>query len=467
MGSTLSDREVQLGLKNVIRDGLTTQIMVSLTGSVFLVAFAVALGASNFVIGLLATIPLLANLVQIPMIYVIERYRKRRRITMIGAGMSRSFLLLTGLVPFLFPLGLAVPIMVVTITLASLLGSMAGTAWNSWIHDLLPHNSLGRFFSRRMLLAAIVGIPLSLAAGLFLDYWKATYPTWSLLGYSLLYVWGCTAGFVGVYVISCIPEPELERRERMPHYKELLREPFEDTNFRNLIVFLTSWSFAINLALPFFTVYMLRTLGLEMTSVVLLTVVAQVTSVLFFEVWGKLSDQYSNKSVLRVSGPIYLVAIAAWTLTTLPIAKFALLPILAIIHILLGMAQAGVNLTTGNIGIKLAPKGDATCYLASSSFFSNMAAGLAPVLGGILAFILPWEAFFIGAFCVGMVSIRWLATVKEDGDVGDKVIVKELVEEMKHEVITSVEMVEEEVKKIPHPHLKAELDRQADSSPPS
>ena len=188
--------------------------------------------------------------------------------------------------------------------------------------------------------------------------------------------------------------------------------------------------------------------------VVTLSVVSQITSVLFFRVWGKLSDQFSNKSVLRVSGPIYLVAIGAWTLTTMPIMAAAVIPMLVIIHILLGIAQAGVNLTTGNIGLKLAPKGDATCYLASSSFFSNIAAGSAPVLGGILAFYLPWEAFFIGAFLIGLFSVRWLAKVDEDGDVADKVIVKELVVELKSEIEESVEIVEEEVKKIPHPHIE-------------
>ncbi len=72
---TLTEEEIQSGLGAVIKDGLTTQTMVTLTGGVFLVAFALKLEASNTIIGLLAAIPPLAQLIQIPAIYLVETYR--------------------------------------------------------------------------------------------------------------------------------------------------------------------------------------------------------------------------------------------------------------------------------------------------------------------------------------------------------------------------------------------------------
>jgi hypothetical protein len=78
---TLTEDEIQVGLRNVIRDGLATRVMVTLTGGVFLVAFALKLGASNSMIGLLAAIPSLAQLIQIPSIYLVEKYRVRRAIS--------------------------------------------------------------------------------------------------------------------------------------------------------------------------------------------------------------------------------------------------------------------------------------------------------------------------------------------------------------------------------------------------
>jgi len=54
---TLTEGEIQSGLRAVIKDGMASTSMVTLTGGAFLVAFALKLGASNLVIGLLAAIP--------------------------------------------------------------------------------------------------------------------------------------------------------------------------------------------------------------------------------------------------------------------------------------------------------------------------------------------------------------------------------------------------------------------------
>ena len=50
----------------------------------------------------------------------------------------------------------------------------------------------------------------------------------------------------------------------------LLAAPVRDPNFRRLMVFLSSWNFAANIAAPFFVVYLLKTLGYSMTMVVVL-----------------------------------------------------------------------------------------------------------------------------------------------------------------------------------------------------
>ena len=86
---TLSEDQVQSALRNIIKDGVASQAMGILTGGAFLVAFAVKLGASNLVIGLLAAIGPLAQLLQLPSIFLVERIRNRRLITVVAAALSR------------------------------------------------------------------------------------------------------------------------------------------------------------------------------------------------------------------------------------------------------------------------------------------------------------------------------------------------------------------------------------------
>ncbi len=51
---SLSAEQIQTGLSYVINDGIASQAMGILTGDAFLVVFAIKLGASKLVIGMLA-----------------------------------------------------------------------------------------------------------------------------------------------------------------------------------------------------------------------------------------------------------------------------------------------------------------------------------------------------------------------------------------------------------------------------
>ena len=64
------------------------------------------------------------------------------------------------------------------------------------------------------------------------------------------------------------------------------------------MIFLGSWNFAANLAAPFFAVYMLKTLGYSMTTIIVLTTASQLSNLAALGLWGSLIDRFSNKAVL-------------------------------------------------------------------------------------------------------------------------------------------------------------------------
>lgn len=430
--NTLTETEVRRGFRGVMNDGVVTSAMSTLTSSTFITAFALTLGASELIIGLMAMIPALANIVQLPTTYLIEKLRVRRSITIPAAALSRSFWLVIAIIPLLVPFEIALPLVLLAMVPNSLLGAIGGCSWNSWMKDLLPSNELGRFFSKRMLLGTACSIPMGLGAGFFISWWEKAFPSMVVEGYSLLFIGGFLLGLIGVLYISRIPEPRMNGNGSIPGFGALLKKPFEDTNFKNLIVFLTSWSFAINLALPFLSMYMLTSLGMETSSVMVFTVIGQIASLGFFKMWGRLSDRFSNKSVLRVSGPILIGCFLLWASTVLFQSTPILVGLVVLAEVLMGMATSGVSLVSGNISLKLAPKGEATAYLASTSLFAALATGFAPLLGGIIAMYLPnWEYFFLVAAMLGFFSLHRLTLVKEDGEVQERVVVKELFCEMR------------------------------------
>ena len=453
---TLTEEEVQSGLQAVIKDGLASQAMVTFTGGAFLVAFALNLGASNLMIGLMASIPPLMQLVQIPSIYLVEKIRKRRAISVYASASSRIIWLLIALMAIFLPSKEGLMFFIVALALHSAIGAVSACSWSSWMRDLVPQDQLGSFYSKRMRLSTGLGIILYLAAGFYVDFVKKLFPDLELYAYSTLFLIGFFAGMLGVYFISTIPEPRMVTQEGRSKFFEQMLTPFEDINFRKLITFLGSWNFAVNLAAPFFTVYMLKRLRMDMSFIIALTVLSQIMNFTFLRIWGKFSDLFSNKSVLAVCGPLFLACILAWTFTTMPEKHVGTIPLLVAIHLFMGISIGGVTLASGNIALKLAPREQATAYLAANSIVNSLAAGVAPVLGGKfadffatreLALTLNWKSpvrelsfhtlnfqhwdfFFFLAFLIGLYSIHRLAKVREVGEVEEKIVIHELVSEI-------------------------------------
>jgi MFS family permease len=210
-------------------------------------------------------------------------------------------------------------------------------------------------------------------------------PKYAVFGYSLLFLVSVMVGYIGVYLLRITPDKPMAPAEKAGPALALLFAPLREKNFKRLILFLASWNFAANLAAPFFTVYMLRSLNYPITTILALTIASQLSNIAALGLWGALIDRFSNKSVLGVAAPLFLACTLAWTFTGVPWVQPYTLYLLAVIHVLMGVATAGVGLASGNIAMKLSPPGQATAYLAANGVISAAAAATAPILGGRFA----------------------------------------------------------------------------------
>ncbi len=97
----VNDNNVHAGLRSLLCDAVCSQLMDSLTGGAFLVAFALLLGASNTVVGLLAAVSPLMQLFQIPAIYLVERSASRKALVVRNSILSRISWLIIAVIPWL------------------------------------------------------------------------------------------------------------------------------------------------------------------------------------------------------------------------------------------------------------------------------------------------------------------------------------------------------------------------------
>lgn len=445
----LTEQDIRQGMRGITLDGVATKLTLTLTTGPFLIAYALQLGASNFELGLLAAIAPLTQLVQIPAVYLVERLKVRRPISVYMVLSNRTTLFFIGLIPFLFAFRSQIYALMAALLVLGTLGAISQCAWGSWMRDLIPASKRGTVYSIRMSLAAVVGMVAALLAGYFIDWFRKGVPVNDAYGFSVLFFVAFLAGMWNVSIISAIPEPRMVSVGT--GIFNVISRPFRDENFRNLMKFLASWNFAVNLATPFFTVYMLKTVGLDMGSVVALTVLSQGTNLAVLRVWGRFMDRFTSKSVLRVCAPLFVTATFLWIFTTMDGRYVLTVPLLVLLHVLMGVSTAGTVLGSSNIAIKLAPKASSAAYLAASSLVASISAGIAPILGGRFAdffaerhFSLTvrwtspvsdvsfqtfkmehWDFFFFFAFLVGLLSIYLLGKVLESGEVKASRIVQE------------------------------------------
>ena len=443
----LSPRATQQGLQLVIKEGMATQSMIILTSGSLLVALALKLGATHLQIGIITSIPLFSNVCQVASIYLVQRWQRRKKVVVLCTSLGRAAYLLIALLPFVDTQGYGIYVIMVALVLQHGLGAISNGSWSSWMRDLVPSQTMGAFFSKRLTVVQTLSIFLSIATVLLLDWSEEASRRTELYLYGGLFFMGSLAGLVGSYFLSKTPEPSYQP-VTMPMLA-LVKLPFSHPNFRQLMGYMASWNFAVNLATPFFTVYMLQILGLSMAYVIGLTTLTQVFNVMFFRLWGRYADRYSNKTVLSICAPLYLLCIVGMIFTTLPGVHSGTLPLLIALHAVMGVATAGTGLASGNIGLKLAPRQHSVAYLSMLSFTNSLASGVAPILSGWLsgflvsvswswAVHLPfpidnplflislhhWDFLFALSFMAGWYALYRLRGLHEEGYTSRRVLLK-------------------------------------------
>lgn len=458
-GADASAYDLRRTLRLVLLDSLTTETMGTLTSGVFLAGFAVALDASNFLIGVLAAIPFLVQFLQFPAVLLVEHVRRRRMMSVVSSLFARIFILAIAAAPLL-PHDTAIIAVALLIAINQGFGAFGGCAWNSWMRDVVPERIYGRFYGRRNFATTTLSMVLSLSAGMLISAWKTRYPGHDAYAYSALFVVGGLIGMIGVYILARTPEPPMAPPDEQFHPFRLLSAPFHDDNFRRLLSFLGMWSFAVNLAAPFLTVYMLRTLGLPMSRVVMFNVISQLANLAFLHIWGRLGDRFGARPVLRVAAPLFLLCLLAWSLTGQRWLDGLLLPLLVVLHLLMGIATAGVVLASSNIAMKLSPIGRATSYLAANSVVTSLSASIASLAGGAcadffaahqLSFSIMWRGpassvgfealtfhswtfFFVIAAILGLFALRLLGAVRERGEIKEPIEIQHVIAETRRSI---------------------------------
>lgn len=448
----ITDADRERGMRNLVLDAAFATAIGALNSGVVLLALALHIGVGNIGIGMLAAIPLLTQVLQAPAVTLVERVRRRRLISVVCGFTARLALPVYAVIPFVENRTAATALLMLAALLHYGMNAVSACSWNSWMRDLLPQSRLGDFFGRRLAWGTLVSAAATIGAAIALQR-AGTDRAAADRVFAGLYVVGFVCGMVSTLALARVPEPRMAPATSVAPLRRLLAQPLQDVNFRHVLRYLASWQFAVNIAGPFFTVYFVRELGFPMSFVLALTLVSQLSNAAVVRFWGKLSDRFTNKSVLAAVTPLNLVAVAGVAFAGEFDGTATRMAYLVLLHMIMGACGAGIGLAINNIVIKLSPGQAATSYMAANALIVAVAAGAAPIIGGWLAdffatrqFSLSidwtspsgtaelfgfgfqhWEFFFLLSAGIGLYALGRLGAVNEPGSVAPQEVVDHIV----------------------------------------
>ncbi len=368
------DYDIRPWLAAMTWEGALATVFITMTSGAFLTGLALYLGASDFIIGLIAAIPYLMQVIQIPAAFLIDRTGERKRITVWSSVAARQLWWLVP--PMLFLLGHWRLGGLIGVILFSNLAIMIATpGWMAWIADLVPDKIRGRYFGYRSAAVAVSTITATIGGGLLLDHFHAVQK--ENIGFALITAIGCLFALVAAILLNRVPDRTGNKVGL--DWSHIVR-PLKEPNFRHLMRIFIAWNLAIGIGAPFFAAHMLTNLKMSFTLISLYSALGAVVAIILNRPWGKLIDKFGCKPIATICAlGISVIPLIWW------IPRAGHLGILWFEAVYSGALWAGLNLAAFNIPIANSPKGERTTFLAMFSVLSGLAFFLSSLLGGLLA----------------------------------------------------------------------------------
>jgi MFS family permease len=347
------------------------------------------LGISDSAYGLILTLPFITVLIQIPYTAFVARFGRLKPAFLIAASIAKSMLLILALMPVLAPnvsSQAAFYVVVFTIIMLSIFNWIADAALNTWFGALIPSEIKGRYFSTRQMLFTfamlIYALIMSQLLRVLADWtWKYTF----FFGFATL------MGLTDIAFYLRVRPPE---KAYLPWFHNSTTNkaqtfsmqefmfPLRDDRYRAYLFFAISWNFSLQIAGPYYNVYMLNTLNFTLGDMTLMTqIIPAVATILFLRKIGQAYDRYGFRPVLILSCAVSLIIPLFWLFAT-PASNWFLYPI----NVLSGIFNIGIELAIMSLAIFLAPHEARSAYIAMKNVAMSLV-GFVPaiLLGGFLS----------------------------------------------------------------------------------
>jgi MFS family permease len=368
--------KTEKSLKYSIFDGSANAAMAGLTQD-YIAPLALAFKAAASQIGLLACIPNLAMAFsQLFTPLLAEKAGSRKKLVLFSSGIHALMWLPILALLFFLP-GNKVCWLIALFTLTTIFGSLGNPAWGSMMADLVPEEIRGRYFGTRGRICGFITLYFFILGGVTLQYFSHSLVT----GFAVLFSGAFVFRLISWFFLSRQYEPPMQTASIHSGMTELLGTLFK-SNLGKFALYVALINLATNIAGPFFAVYMLRDLGFDYFTFVLVTAASTLTNLMFLTYWGKRTDKAGNIFILKITSALVPIAPLLWMFNTH-------IWYLLLVQVIAGFAWSGFNLASSNFVYDAAPSEKRTRYIAIFNALNGCGICFGALLGGVLISYLP------------------------------------------------------------------------------
>jgi MFS family permease len=356
----------------------------------FVPLLALAIGASNLQLGLLAAMASFGSALALPASTLLaNRSRDQRQpVIILATGLARLSYLALALLPALAPPSAGttwlLSALIVIWATRSFLSNVVHLVWTAFSVDLVPSAVRGSYLHDRkdfMSLAAILILPI---AGLVI--WLGGDP----LGYQIAGALACAAGIGGLVAFARIPRipPTESAAARAPAIHTSWKALY---GARPLLLFYGIsfiWNLSLQLVAPFWNIYLVRGLGATALGVGTLAAISLFFGLASSHVVTRAVNRRGPLLILRSTGLAIALVPLGWTLVT---AAWQV----AFLNALSGILWAAFNLTAFRALIALAPEAERPSAVKLYQALVFVSAIIGPLAGGIAADAIGFKPIFL------------------------------------------------------------------------
>jgi len=357
-----------------------TQSFRVIAGGATIAGLALSLGAGHLTVGALAALPFFARLVHLALPGLTARWGAPAVLAWAAWCERAGVAAVAGLALLLPPHALVWLLVAFAVAMAG--QQLYDGAMTALMNERVPRAEHGRFGARRARAGGMAGVAAGLLGGFILTAWQATGAPAPVVRGAALGI-GLAASLAGLWALRSLRAlpliaPPAIGRQTGRGAVVAARRWWTSSAERPVVAFGAAWGLAIGLTSQHTDACAVRVLGFPPGSTTWLNGLWVGMAVLGAVTWGRLSDRYGGKGVLRVA-TLALAFDPVWSLLGVLVHPGFLVAGYATY----GIANSGYSIS---LGPALLGRGTAVAdrmrpvALFSAAF--GIAAGFGPLVGG-------------------------------------------------------------------------------------